>query len=88
MSWKLVTKNAGCSMMYSWLQGKKTGTTADIHTCESCGYVGKLDIIHYRTWLNFLLFIPIIPIGNYDRGVCPECHVSQLILDKQTEKEK
>jgi len=51
MSWKLVTKNAGCALMVSWLQDKKIGTTNDVRTCITCGYVGKLDIVHYRVWM-------------------------------------
>jgi hypothetical protein len=77
MSWKFVTKNSGCAVMYSWLQGKKVGTTTDIHTCESCGYIGNLDIVHYRVWAGL---VPLIPISNFDRGVCPKCGVSQEIL--------
>lgn len=82
MSWKLITQNAGCALLYSWLQDKKTGTTSDIHTCESCGFVGNLDIVHYRLWFS-PLFIPAIPISNYDRAVCPKCNTAQEITDKQ-----
>jgi hypothetical protein len=82
MSWELVSKNAGCALMYSWLQSKKIGTTEDIRTCESCGYVGKLDIVHYRVWLNLLFLIPLIPISNFDRAICPECDVAQAVIDK------
>jgi hypothetical protein len=82
MSWKLVTKSAGCAFMVSWLQDKKIGTTNDVRTCITCGYVGKLDIVHYRVWMA-LLFIPAIPISNFDRGVCPQCHVAQETMDNQ-----
>jgi hypothetical protein len=78
MGWHFVSGG----MVFSYLQDKKTGKTTTVHTCESCGFVGKLDTVHYRLWMP-LLFIPVIPLSNYDRAVCPKCNTSQEIIDKQ-----